>query len=281
MDFSIFTDSGAWFALLTLTFLEIILGIDNIVFISIVSNKLDAKERPKARNIGLLLAMVFRIALLFAIAWVVSLKEGLLAQPVDFLGMHFNPSGQSIIVFLGGLFLLYKSVSEIHHKLEGDEDENDGEGENSLLKVIFQISVLNAVFSFDSIITAIGIVPLDPPTANPPGFGYSNGILIMVLAIVISIIIMIAFAGAVSRFVSKHPSIQMLGLAFLILIGFMLLIEGMHGANFSFQGNHIDTVPKGYLYFAIFFSLAVEFLNIRMRKTSKPVKLKFSRIKRK
>lgn len=279
MDFSIFESSAAWFALATLTFLEIILGIDNIVFISIVTNKLKEIQRAKARNIGLALAMFFRIGLLFAIAWVVSLKSGLLSEPIEIYLISFNPSGQSIIVFLGGIFLLYKSVSEIHNKLEGEEHADSKGVVSSMLGTIIQIALLDLVFSLDSIITAIGIVSMEPMNSVPPGFGYQGGMTIIILSIIISIAIMMIFAGPVSKFVNKHPTIQILGLSFLILIGFLLLIEGLHGASFSFDGNEIHSIPKGYLYFAIFFSLAVEFLNIRFRKKSDPVKLHDSEMK--
>ncbi|HLP64473.1 TerC family protein [Flavobacterium sp.] len=271
---AIFTTDGL-IALLTLTFLEIILGIDNIVFLSIVSGKLEPKDQPKARRVGLLLAMVFRIALLFGITWVMSLKESF--YDFDFGFFSGGISGQSLIIFGGGLFLLYKSVSEIHHKLEGEEESAGGKASNSLSAAIIQIALLNIVFSFDSILTAIGLVS----SAEPPvGFGPAGAIEIMILAIVISIVVMLAFAGPVSKFVNEHPTIQILGLSFLILIGVMLLAEGSHLANFRF-GNDIEvhSIPKGYLYFAIFFSLFVEFLNLRMKKKSrKPVQLHNSTI---
>lgn len=271
---AIFTTNGLM-ALLTLTFLEIILGIDNIVFLSIVSGKLDAKDQPKARRIGLLLAMVFRIILLFGITWVMSLKESF--YDFDFGFFSGGISGQSLIIFGGGLFLLYKSVSEIHHKLEGEEESTSGKASNGLTAAIIQIALLNIVFSFDSILTAIGLVSSAEP---PKGFGPTGALEIMILAIVLSIIVMLAFAGPVSKFVNEHPTIQILGLSFLILIGVMLLAEGSHLAHFRF-GNDIEvhSIPKGYLYFAIFFSLFVEFLNLRMKKKSrKPVQLHNNKI---
>ena len=270
----IFTANGL-IALLTLTFLEIILGIDNIVFLSIVSGKLKAEDQPKARRIGLLLAMVFRIILLFGITWVLSLQETLFSVDWGFFGAHIT--GQSIIIFLGGLFLLYKSVNEIHHKLEGEEESEKGKAGNTLTAAIVQIAVLNLVFSFDSILTAVGLVSMKEPSEG--GFGYTGALEIMILAIIISMVIMLIFAGPVSKFVNEHPTIQILGLSFLILIGVMLLAEGSHLAHFRF-GNDIEvnSIPKGYLYFSIFFSLFVEFLNLRMKKNRNAVKLHNNKI---
>lgn len=267
---------NALIALLTLTFLEIILGIDNIVFLSIVSGKLKAEDQPKARRIGLLLAMLFRIILLFGITWVLSLQDTLFS--IDF-GAVFEAhvTGQSLIIFGGGLFLLYKSVSEIHHKLEGEEEGTAGKASNSLSQAIVQIALLNIVFSFDSILTAVGMVSMKEPSEG--GFGYEGALLIMILSVVISIVIMMIFAGPVSKFVNEHPTIQILGLSFLILIGVMLLAEGSHLAHFRF-GNDVEvtSIPKGYLYFAIFFSLFVEFLNLKMKKSRNAVKLHNSEI---
>lgn len=266
----IFLNPDAWIALLTLTFLEIILGIDNIVFLSIVSGKLKAEDQPKARRIGLLLAMAFRIILLFGITWVMSLKNSFFDFDWGFVSGGI--SGQSLIVFAGGLFLLYKSVSEIHHKLEGEEEATSGKASNSLTGAIIQIALLNIVFSFDSILTAVGLVSAAEP---PVGFGPAGALEIMVGAIIISIIIMLIFAGPVSKFVNEHPTIQILGLSFLILIGVMLLAEGSHLAELKFfGGTEVHSIPKGYLYFAIFFSLFVEFLNLKMKKKGAPVQLK-------
>ncbi len=263
------SNSSAWIALLTLTFLEIILGIDNIVFLSIVSGKLREEDQPKARKIGLLLAMAFRIILLFGITWVMNLKESF--YDFDFGFLSGGLSGQSLIIFGGGLFLLYKSVSEIHHKLEGEEESTSGKAGNSLASAIIQIALLNIVFSFDSILTAIGLVSAEAP---PKGFGPDGALEIMIMAIIISIVIMMIFAGPVSKFVNNHPTIQILGLSFLILIGVMLLAEGSHLAKFKFfGGTEAHSIPKGYLYFSIFFSLFVEFLNLRMKKSKDPVKL--------
>ena len=266
---------NALMALLTLTFLEIILGIDNIVFLSIVSGKLKVEDQPKARRVGLLLAMAFRIILLFGITWVLSLQDTILAIDWGFFEAHIT--GQSLIIFGGGIFLLYKSVSEIHHKMEGEEDSSSGKASNSISGAILQIALLNIVFSFDSILTAIGMVNMKEPAEG--GFGYEGSLIIMILAVIISILIMIVFAGSVSKFVNNHPTIQILGLSFLILIGVMLIAEGSHLAHFKF-GNDVEigTIPKGYLYFSIFFSLFVEFLNLRMKKNRKPVKLHNNKI---
>lgn len=264
----LFLQANTWIALLTLTFLEIVLGIDNIVFISIVSNKLKQKDQPKARNVGLILAMVFRIVLLFGITWVLKLQDALFH--IDFSWLQAGVSGQSIIVFIGGLFLLYKSVSEIHHKLEGEEENTQTKASSSVANAITQIALLNLVFSFDSILTAIGLVSLEAP---PAGFGYTGGMTIMIISVVLSIIIMMLFAGPVSKFVNEHPTIQILGLSFLILIGVMLLAEGSHLAHVEVFGKEVHSIPKGYLYFAIFFSLLVEFLNLKMRKSKNPVRL--------
>lgn len=275
MDLGIFLELNTWMAILTLTFLEIILGIDNIVFISIVSGKLDKKDQPKARTIGLSLAMIFRIILLFGITYVLKMQEVLFTVNWSWFTAGFT--GQSLIIIIGGFFLMYKSVTEIHHKLEGEEELNQTKPKNTLNSAILQIALLNIVFSFDSILTAIGLVNLDPP---PAGFGYNAGLLIMIISVVISIIIMMIFAGPVSKFVNEHPTVQILGLSFLLLIGLMLLTEGSHMANFEFFGSmHVNSIPKGYLYFAIFFSLFVEYLNMRFRKNSNPVKLHDSTIK--
>lgn len=266
---------NALMALLTLTFLEIILGIDNIVFLSIVSGKLKAEDQPKARRIGLLLAMVFRIILLFGITWVMGLKAVIFE--IDWGFFEAGVTGQSLIIFGGGLFLLYKSVSEIHHKMEGEEEGASGKAVNKLSAAILQIALLNIVFSFDSILTAIGMVSNAEPEQG--GFGHMGALIIMILSVIISIVIMMIFAGPVSKFVNEHPTIQILGLSFLILIGVMLLAEGSHLAHFKF-GNDVEvgTIPKGYLYFSIFFSLFVEFLNLKMRKTRNAVKLHNNKI---
>ena len=249
-----FASGEVWISLLTLTFLEIVLGVDNIIFLSIISSKLPPEDQPKARNIGLTLAMVLRIVLLFGIVWIIGMKEPLFH--IDLPGIHGAVTGQGLILFLGGIFLLYKATNEIHHKLESPASADDpkvGKGKAALNAVILQIALINIVFSFDSILTAVGI---------------AKDVLVMIIAVVVSVVVMMLFSGSVSRFVNNHPTVQMLGLAFLILIGFSLIAEAAHLGHFI-EGS----VPKGYLYFAIFFSLFVEMLNIRMRKTQKPVQL--------
>lgn len=249
--------------MLTLTFLEIVLGIDNIIFISIAANKLPRDQQKKAANIGLLLAMVLRIILLFGISVLVAMSEPWIHFDNSFITGGL--SGQSIILILGGLFLLYKSTSEIHHKLEGEPAHGDGQkksGMASMQSVIIQITVINIVFSFDSILTAVGMTN-----------GVYGALVVMIIAVVLSVMIMMLFAVPVGRFVDQHPTIQMLGLAFLIMIGFMLIVEGAHLGHVKILDSEVGTVPKGYLYFAIAFSLFVEALNMRMRKRQKPVQL--------
>ena len=263
MDMPDFASSAVWMSLLTLTFLEIVLGVDNIIFITIAANKLEEKDQAKATNIGLILAMVLRIVLLLGISVLIAMKEPWISFDLSWFKGGF--SGQSIILILGGIFLLYKSVSEIHHKLESHESA-DGSGRDAkrstLTQAIVQITIINIVFSFDSILTAVGMTN-----------GIEGALLIMIVAVVFSVVIMMLFAVPVGRFVNKHPTIQMLGLAFLILIGFMLIIEGGHLAHLSLFGSEIGAVPKGYLYFAIAFSLGVEMLNMKLRKPKKIVTL--------
>ncbi len=254
--------SEVWMSLLTLTFLEIVLGVDNIIFISLAASKLPEKLQSKATNIGLFLAMFLRIILLFGISILIAMKEPWIEIHGSWLSAGF--SGQSVILIAGGIFLLYKSVSEIHHKLELAEDLGDGstKKQSTLTNVIVQITLINIVFSFDSILTAVGMTN-----------GIYGALLIMILAVVVSVLIMMIFANPVGRFVNKHPTFQMLGLAFLILIGFMLIIEGGHLAHLTIGGSQIGAVPKGYLYFAIAFSLLVEVLNMKLRKGRKPIQL--------
>ncbi len=254
--------STVWLSLLTLTFLEIVLGIDNIIFISIASSKIPEKDQKKATLIGLVLAMLMRVVLLFGITILIAMNEPWIS--IDQSWIHAGFSIQSIILITGGIFLLYKSVTEIHHKLEGEDPHNlsSSKKTSTLSKAIVEITLINIVFSFDSILTAVGMTN-----------GIEGALVIMVIAVVVSVIIMMIFAVPVGRFVNKHPSIQMLGMAFLILIGFMLIIEGGHLAHLSILGNEIGAVPKGYLYFAIAFSLGVEFLNMKLRKKESPVQL--------
>jgi len=261
MEMPDFASTSMWMSLVTLCLLEIILGVDNIIFISIVAGKLKDQDQAKATNIGLVLAMVMRIALLFGVTWLIAMNEPWLK--IDTSWMHAGFSIQSLILIAGGLFLLYKSVSEIHHKLEGDQHGSDDKTKGiTLQSAIIQITVINIVFSFDSILTAVGMTN-----------GLQGALLVMIIAVVISVIIMMLFANPVGRFVNRHPTVQMLGLSFLILIGFMLLLEGGHLAHLSIMGQEVGAVPKGYLYFAISFALAVEFLNIRLRTKKKPVQL--------
>ena len=238
----IFLHSEAWIALLTLTFLEVVLGVDNIIFISIVSNKLPQEHQKKARNIGLSFALIFRIALLMGISYIIGFTAPL------FTVFEHSVSGRDLILLLGGLFLIAKSTTEIHHKLEGKEDDQDQKAKSSMSAVILQIVLLDVIFSFDSILTAVGL---------------TEEVLIMIIAVIIAMIIMMSFAGKISAFINKHPSLQMLALSFLILIGFMLAMESFH-----------YEIPKGYIYFAVFFSLLVEILNIRMSRNLKAVKLR-------
>ncbi len=257
-----FASFDTWMSLLTLTFLEIVLGIDNIIFISIAANKLPRDQQKKAANIGLLLAMVLRIVLLFGITILVAMSDNWIEFNNSFITGGL--SGQSIILILGGMFLLYKSTSEIHHKLEGGSAAKEVNKKNlvSLKSVILQITIINIVFSFDSILTAVGMTN-----------GVYGALVIMIIAVVVSVLIMMLFAVPVGRFVDEHPTIQMLGLAFLIMIGFMLIVEGAHLGHISILGSEVGAVPKGYLYFAIAFSLLVEFLNMRLRKKQPPVQL--------
>jgi len=253
-----FASLETWMSLLTLTFLEIVLGVDNIIFISISSNKLPESERPRARRMGLLMAMLFRVLLLLGISYIMAMQNPLFHVETDVFSFAFT--GQSLILMAGGLFLMYKATDEIHHKLERD-DHHDGHRVKSsatLVGVIIQISLMDIVFSFDSVLTAVGL---------------ANNLLIMIIAVVVAILIMMVFADPVSNFVNRHPTVQMLALAFLLLIGFLLIAEGAHLGHVVVAGQTIGEMPKGYLYFAIIFFLFVEFLNIRLRRKSKPVQL--------
>ena len=253
MDFSWINSPEGWVALLTLTLLEIVLGIDNVIFISILSGKLPLEQRDKARKLGLSLALITRILLLLSIAWLVKLTTPLFELPLAWLGMNAEQrgiSGRDIILILGGLFLLAKSVHEIHHKLEGHDDPAKVGVAASFASVIVQILILDVVFSLDSVITAIGMVDADKVS-------------IMILAVMIAIGFMLMFAGPISNFVEKHPTVKMLALSFLLLIGMTLVAEGFE--------QHIS---KGYIYFAMAFAVMVEMLNLRLRKPSdKAVKL--------
>ena len=269
--FEILNSPDAWMALLTLTFLEIVLGIDNIIFISIAAGKLQKGQRKSATNIGLVLAMGMRILLLFGITWLTALKKPFWVLDQDWI--HGAISWQALILFAGGLFLLYKSTKEIHEKVEDrghDEREVKKGRSTSWSRAIVQITVINIVFSFDSILTAIGMTNGISPDPN-------DALILMIIAVVISVLIMMLFANPVGDFVNRHPSIQVLGLSFLILIGFMLIAEAAHLSHLVVFDQEVGSIPKGYLYFAIAFSLMVEFLDMRMRKNKTeivPVKVK-------
>ncbi|WP_310557987.1 TerC family protein [Flavobacterium sp.] len=255
----VFLNPDAWIALLTLTFLEIILGIDNIIFISIVTGKLPPEKRKKATKVGMFLAMFMRIALLFGISFLIQMKKPWFY--IDFSWFSAGVTGQSLILLFGGLFLIYKSTKEIHEKVEekGEEEKQIGKAASkSFQDVLLQIIMIDLVFSFDSILTAVGMTN-----------GVEGALYIMIMAVIISVLIMMQFAVPVGNFVNNHPSIQILGLSFLILIGFMLITESAHLSNALIFGGHVTPVQKGYLYFAISFSLFVEFLNMKVDKKKK------------
>jgi predicted tellurium resistance membrane protein TerC len=239
-------DPQAWIAFVTLTVLELVLGIDNVIFISILVDKLEPARREMARKLGLFLAMFMRIGLLFLLAWIAGLTAPLFTAPL--LGQEI--SGRDLILIAGGLFLLWKSTGEIHQLLEGERGEASSAARATFTAVILQIIVIDAVFSLDSIVTAVGMV---------------DHLAVMVAAVVTSVALMMAFAGSVGRFVSAHPTVKMLALAFLFVIGVVLIADGFD--------HH---VPKGYVYFAMAFSVAVEALNIRMRRkrAGAPVELR-------
>lgn len=231
-----------WIAFATLTLLELVLGIDNIIFISILVDKLPKEKREFARRIGLFMAMFMRIALLLVLAWIV----GLVAPLFNVFGKDI--SGRDLILILGGLFLIWKSTTEIHQSMEGEEEHASNAVKATFASVILQIMLIDLVFSLDSIITAVGMV---------------DDVRVMIAAVIASVALMMVFAGPIGRFVSDHPTIKMLALSFLVVVGVVLVAEGFD--------HH---VPKGYVYFAMAFSLGVEVLNIRMRKRAKaPVKL--------
>ncbi|CAA6811057.1 MAG: Unknown protein [uncultured Thiotrichaceae bacterium] len=243
-------DLNLWSAFITLTILEIVLGIDNIIFLTLMVNKLPEKQRPVARRFGLLVAMITRIMLLVMLAWIAKLTVPIFE--IGFLNDH-PVSWRDLILFFGGLFLLYSAVTEIHSSLEGEEETSTtNKAGASFVIIMMQIAVLDIIFSLDSVITAIGL---------------ADEVMVMIAAIVVAIGVMMFAADGIGRFIEEHPSVKMLALAFLVMVGAILVAEGL--------GHH---VPKGYLYFAIAFSLGVEFLNIRMKKkraaTSQPVTLR-------
>ena len=236
------SDPAAWGAVLALTALEIVLGVDNVVFISILAGKLKKEEQAKAWKLGLGLALALRVVLLLALGWVMQLDQ-------EVLNLYGHPvTGKEIILFLGGLFLIWKAVKEIHDKLEGDEGHLSAKVAATLGAVVVQISIINIVFSLDSVITAIGMV---------------DEVALMIIAVVVSTLLMLIFGQKVGLFVERHPTLKMLALSFLVLIGVNLIAEG--------AGQHI---PKGYTYFAMAFAIGVEMLNQRVRSKSAPVHLR-------
>lgn len=247
-----FTSPAVWISLLTLCFLEIVLGVDNIIFISIITGKLPPEKQAKVRNIGLLFAMVFRVGLLLCISWIIGLKD-----PVFTIPSMFSTEKESIplsykdlILIAGGVFLLVKSTLEIHHKLKrenGEGGEKAVKQKNSFSGVVIQIVLIDMVFSFDSILTAVGLV---------------DEVIIMIIAVIIAMGIMMLFSGMVSKIINEHPSLQMLALAFLVVIGVVLIAGGLH-----------EEVSKGIIYSCLGFSLIVEILNIRLRKKENVVEL--------
>lgn len=244
-----------WISLITLTVLEIVLGIDNIIFISIMASKLPASQQKKARQVGLALAMITRVLLLLSLTWIMRLTSPLFNM-ADWIGLGSGEwyeklaiSGRDLILIIGGLFLIYKSTREIHEKLEGDEHAVQTKAVVTFNGVIFQILLLDIVFSLDSVITAVGM---------------ADHIWVMIAAVIIAVIVMMVSAGGISNFVNKHPTVKMLALSFLLLIGVSLLAEGLD-----------QHIPKGYIYFAMAFSVLVEMLNLKMKTgNTKPVKLK-------
>ncbi len=245
-----------WISLLTLTVLEIVLGIDNIVFISILSGKLPPEQQAKGRRVGLALAMITRVLLLLSLNWVMSLTTPLF-NVGNWVGVQSESlleklaiSGRDLILLIGGLFLIYKSTHEIHDKLEGEEENTTVKKVYSFTGVIIQILILDVVFSLDSVITAVGM---------------ADEIWVMIAAVIIAVIVMMFSAASISNFVNNHPTVKMLALSFLLLIGVSLLAEGFE-----------QHIPKGYIYFAMAFSVLVEFLNLKMKSKSKPVALRNS-----
>ena len=240
--FDVFTLWEGWFYLFILSILEIVLGIDNIIFISIITDKLEGRKKAYARNIGLSIALAFRLFLLSVISLIMTLTEPL------FRIFNYDFSGQSIILIAGGLFLIYKSVTEMHKSIN-HEHENPSQTKSTLTQIISQIVLIDLIFSFDSIISAVGMTNgIQTETGKDP-------MAIIVIAIIISMVVMMLFAKQISEFISQHPTIKMIALSFLVAVGILLLAEGF-GQEF----------PKGYIYFALAYALVVEVLNIRMRR---------------
>lgn len=231
------SDPQIWVAFLTLTVLELVLGIDNLIFISILADKLPEKQRQLARNLGLSLAMIMRVALLFAVSWIIGLTEPL------FTVYQHELSGRDLILIGGGLFLLWKSIKEIHQQFENHTSQSASYGATTFASVILQIVLIDAVFSFDSILTAVGMV---------------DEVEVIIAAVIVSVVILIMFANQIGKFVSDHPAVKMIALAFLVVIGIVLIADGFD--------HH---VPKGYIYFSLAFAVAIEMLNIGTRKLVK------------
>ncbi len=248
MDFNWLSTPESWIALVTLIALELVLGVDNIIFISILAGKLPLEDQQRARTTGILFAVITRILLLLSLSWVISLDEALFTMPF-FGGETIGISGRDIILLLGGVFLLWKSTHEIHDKLEGKEGHASARVVASFWNVIVQIMILDVIFSLDSVITAVGMV---------------DELAIMIAAVIIAAIVMVVIAEPIGGFVDKHPTIKILALSFLLLIGFTLIVEGLH-----------QHIPKGYVYFAMGFSVFVEMINLRVRNPHvKPVNLR-------
>lgn len=237
------TQPESWIALVTLIVLELVLGVDNVIFISILAGKLPRDRQPRARTVGIMLAVVTRILLLLSLSWIIGLTNPLMTL------FEFSISGRDLVLIVGGIFLIWKSTHEIHQKLEGIEGHASASVKSAFINVVLQIMILDIVFSLDSVITAIGMV---------------DQIAIMIIAVISAAVVMIFTAGPISRFVDTHPTIKMLALSFLLLIGFTLIVEGLH-----------QHIPKGYIYFAMGFSVFVEMLNLKMRKKqAKPLILR-------
>ncbi len=246
MDFSWISQPETWIAFFTLVALELVLGVDNVIFISILAGKLPQEDQQRARTTGIALAVITRILLLFSLSWIINLTEPFFSIPW-FGGEVIDISGRDLILLAGGLFLIWKSTREIHDKLEGTEGHASAKVGATFASVIFQILLLDVVFSLDSVITAVGMV---------------DELVIMVIAVIAAAAVMIFTAGPISKFVEEHPTIKILALSFLLLIGFTLVVEGLH-----------QHIPKGYIYFAMGFSVLVEVLNLRVRGTP-PVHLR-------
>ena len=245
MDFSWISQPESWIALLTLIVLELVLGVDNVIFISILAGKLPQADQQRARRTGIMLAVVTRILLLLSLSWVISLEESLFTLPYFNIGI----SGRDLILLVGGIFLLWKSTTEIHEKLEGKEGHATAKVGATFMSVIIQIMLLDIVFSLDSVITAVGMV---------------DELMIMIIAVIVAAGIMVFTSGPIGEFVEKHPTVKMLALSFLLMIGFTLVVEGLH-----------QHIPKGYVYFAMGFSVFVEMINLRVRDShTKPVNLR-------